>query len=419
MTSSKDFFIKVSVDYYLDKRRLLKNGKYPLKIRIYDTIQQQNYFLKTRFELTEEENIKDVRTSNKKIYIALRNELDENLQNCRNLVKTIEPFDFGILKQKYLNKKIVLNSIKYFFDEKNQELIKSGRIGTYNTYKDTLRSVELFLIHRNKNINSLSFDDINLKWVKDFESFIIHTRNCSINTAGIYLRNLRAIYNEAIKQNAADRDKYPFGKFQYTIKTQKKIKHIFSKAEIEILEKINPKNKRQEIAKDYWLFSYYSCGVNFTDLAYLQKKNITKDNITFIRKKTTYSRTSNTEIALPLHIKNKAIIERLININLNFVFGIINQDDSPETQKKKIKQFNAVINSNFKKLTCGKINTEKITFYNARHSWATHTLHSGAPITYIQEKLGHTDIKTTSLYIASLPIDLEEDYINKTFYGKA
>lgn len=419
MTSSKDFFIKVSVDYYLDKRRLLKNGKYPLKIRIYDTIQQRNYFLKTRFELTEEENIKDVRTSNKKIYIALRNELDENLQNCRNLVKTIEPFDFGILKQKYLNKKIVLNSIKYFFDEKNQELIKSGRIGTYNTYKDTLRSVELFLIHRNKNINSLSFDDINLKWVKDFESFIIHTRNCSINTAGIYLRNLRAIYNEAIKQNAADRDKYPFGKFQYTIKTQKKIKHIFSKAEIEILEKINPKNKRQEIAKDYWLFSYYSCGVNFTDLAYLQKKNITKDNITFIRKKTTYSRTSNTEIALPLHIKNKAIIERLININLNFVFGIINQDDSPETQKKKIKQFNAVINSNFKKLTCGKINTEKITFYNARHSWATHTLHSGAPITYIQEKLGHTDIKTTSLYIASLPIDLEEDYINKTFYGKA
>jgi site-specific recombinase XerD len=418
MTISKDFIIKVSVDYYLDKRRLLKNSKYPLKIRVYDTQKQHNYFLKTRFELTEREYNKDVPSSNKKFYIALRNDLDENLQYCRNLVKSIQPFDFGTLKLKYLDKKIAINTVKYFFDEKKQELIKSGRIGTYNTYKDTFRAIELFLNYNSKDINYLTFDEISIRWVKDFESYIIHTRNCSVNTAGIYLRNLRAIYNEAIKQNAGDRDKYPFGRFQHTIKSHKKIKRVLSKAEIEILEKTIPKSKSEEIAKDYWLFSYYSCGVNLTDLAYIKSKNVSNDNITFIRKKTGNSRANNTEIVLPFHTKNKLIFEKLIDNKLDFIFGIINKEDSPTIQKKKIKQFNDVINHNFKKLTEGKVNTEKITFYNGRHSWATHMIQSGAPITYIQEKLGHTDIKTTSSYIASLPIELEVDFIQKTFYGK-
>lgn len=417
MTTSKDFFIKVSVDYYLDKRRLLNNGKYPLKIRIYDTIKQQNYFLKTRFELTELEYSKDV-PSSKKSFIALRNELDENLQFCRNLVKTIEPFEFGTFKQKYLNKRVTLNSVKYFFDEKKNELIKSGRIGTYNTYKDTFRAVELFLAHHNKDVNLLSFDEINLKWVKDFENYITHTRNCTINTAGIYLRNLRAIFNEAIKKNIVEKDKYPFGKFNHTIKTHKKNKRVLTMTDIKTLEKIYPKNKSEEIAKDYWLFSYYSCGLNLSDIAYFKNKNIQKDCITFIRKKTENSRANNTEIVINLHKKNKEILEKLIDINKHYIFGIIEKNDSPEVQKKKIKQFNDVINHNFKKLIEGIIDSEKITFYNARHTWASHMSQNNAPLTFIQEKLGHTNITTTSNYIASLPLEMEVDFVNKIFYER-
>ena len=418
MTTSKDFFLKVSVDYYLDKRRLLKNGKYPLKIRIYDTTKQKNYFLKTRFELTEKEYDKDVPFSNKKIFIALRNELDENLQFCRNLAKTINPFEFGIFKQKYLNKRVTLNSVKYFFEEKKLELFKSGRIGTYNTYKDTFRVIELFLMHHNKDVNFLTFDEINLNWVKDFEKYITQTRNCTINTAGIYLRNLRAIFNEAIKKNIVEKDKYPFGKFNHSIKTHKKNKRVLTMSDIKVLEKIKPKNRSEEMAKDYWLFSYYSCGLNLSDMAYMKTKNLHKDSITFIRKKTENSRANNTEIVINLHEKNKAILNKLIDINKHYIFGIIEKDDSPEVQKKKIKLFNDVINHNFKKLIDGQINSENITFYNARHTWASHMSQNNAPLTYIQEKLGHTNITTTSNYIASLPLEMEVDFVNKIFYER-
>ena len=67
----------------------------------------------------------------------------------------------------------------------------------------------------------------------------------------------------------------------------------------------------------------------------------------------------------------------------------------------------------------GVIDKNDITFYNAiSHCWASHMVEKGAPITLIKDKLGHTDIKTTSTYIASLPIKLEMDFLNKVFYDK-
>ena len=43
-----------------------------------------------------------------------------------------------------------------------------------------------------------------------------------------------------------------------------------------------------------------------------------------------------------------------------------------------------------------------LTFYVARHTWATFAHEKGVPVSVISESMGHTSEKTTHLYLASL-----------------
>ena len=58
MTKHHVFTKKTQLDYYLDKRYLLQNNKFALKIKIYDPNNQKNFYLKTKYEFNESESSK-------------------------------------------------------------------------------------------------------------------------------------------------------------------------------------------------------------------------------------------------------------------------------------------------------------------------------------------------------------------------
>lgn len=52
-------------------------------------------------------------------------------------------------------------------------------------------------------------------------------------------------------------------------------------------------------------------------------------------------------------------------------------------------------------------------FHSLRHGFATRLLENGAPISYVQLALGHSDISTTGIYIKASPKDLLKWYEEK------
>ena len=58
---------------------------------------------------------------------------------------------------------------------------------------------------------------------------------------------------------------------------------------------------------------------------------------------------------------------------------------------------------------------KNITFYTARHSFATYLKFNGVPIDAISEMLGHTDIKTTQAYLNKLPNKKLDKIANDVF----
>lgn len=55
----------------------------------------------------------------------------------------------------------------------------------------------------------------------------------------------------------------------------------------------------------------------------------------------------------------------------------------------------------------------KYTFHSLRHGFATRALERGIPLNQVQLALGHSDIKTTGVYLKASPQDLLKSYEEK------
>jgi integrase len=140
----------------------------------------------------------------------------------------------------------------------------------------------------------------------------------------------------------------------------------------------------------------------------LQVKDLIDGRIIYARQKTEQ----------PLDIKITPKIATILNLYIHgkeksmFIFDIIKRIDIAD-QYKDVEWSRHRYNKKLKKLATLCEIEQNLTSYVSRHSFATRAKNLKVPIMGISEMLGHDNIKTTQIYLDSLPSDDMDDYHNQ------
>jgi len=403
------------ITIYHDTRRKKDNNLYPVKYRVWDSAIKRAKLFPLNMDLSSKDFSQIWETQKPRAeYREKRIRLDSLLTKANKVADKMEHFTFEEFERKLYRKSSDGTNVIWQYDIIIKEKRKNGDVGTADNYQTSINSLIQFLKYKKvKDLNQLNFATITKDWLKEYEMYMVN-RKRSFTTVGIYLRPLRAIFNTAIADDEIQKEIYPFGKRQYQIPSPKGTKKALSSEQLKSLYEAECKSSERQKAKDFWFFSYACNGMNTKDIARLKYSDIEKDSFTFYRAKTlNTSRTNLKPIKVYLNDFIRSIILKYGNNKNNskdYVFNIISDNMDAKEQQVKIKNFTGLVNKHIKKI-CQSINLPTdVTTYWARHSFATNSVRKGATLEFMQESLGHGDLKTTAGYFAGFDDDAKKEF---------
>ncbi|MBK8922646.1 MAG: site-specific integrase [Saprospirales bacterium] len=291
-----------------------------------------------------------------------------------------------------------------FFEEIIERLTIQKKIGNANVYRDTQRALKAFL----PKTKALSFTEIDLGFLNRFETHL-RGKDLAETTLSVYFRTLRALMNKAKKEGLIGTSHYPFAEFKVSKFDTRTRKRAITKADIRKIEAVDVSDKPQvQLAKDVFLFSYYSQGINLTDIALLRWSNILEGRIFYTRAKT------GKDFNLKLLPPALEIVERYRMFtggnSGNYVFPILDAERhiTPTQKDSRIHKLTGQINRGLKEIAVMAGIDVSLTTYVARHTYATVLKTSGVPIAVISEALGHESEGITHTYLKSFENEVIE-----------
>lgn len=262
-----------------------------------------------------------------------------------------------------------------------------GKERTAETYHSTLKS---FMKYRQEQ--DILLEDIDSDLMQMYEAHL-QSRGISKNSISFYMRILRAVYNRAVEKELTE-NRHPF-KHVYT-GTEKTVKRAIPLKSIKQIKNLElPIKSSLDFARDIFLFSFYTRGMSFIDIAFLKKKDLANGILSYRRRKT----------GQQLFIRWEKCMQEILdkykeNEESPYMLPIINPQEKHERQQYKNILYR--INKSLKDI--GQLIKLPIplTMYVARHSWASAARSKNIPISVISEGMGHDSEKTTQIYLASL-----------------
>lgn len=390
--------IKPTVALYLDTRRTLKNGKFPLKVRVTFHISGkwlQKYY-STRESLSEVQWEK-VRSGS--VPFALRRAREEALKmeaKANDIISTNPAIKPDLFEALFIGKYSNTAGVGVLFDETITRLEGEGRIGTAESYKCAKVSLMAYK-------GDFPLEVVDEDFLREYERWMVAAGK-SLTTVGMYLRAFRVIYNLAADRRMISKDLYPFGPKKYVIPKGSSVKKALDRKQKTRLETGQTESAQEKRALSMWMMSYYCNGMNFTDIAHLKPENDHGEFISFVRRKTMRTVRQIKPIIVPVRQEVREIINTYGG-QAPYLFGILNDQMTAKQQHSRVHDWirltNKYVNRVAKRLGFqGKINT-----YAARHTFATALLNANANPKEISESLGHSSLAVTEAYLKGLDVE--------------
>ena len=278
------------------------------------------------------------------------------------------------------------HSFRNFMAESIDRLKRLDKERTAETYTSAMNSFMRF-----RGGRDVLFDEITSDLMMEYEAWL-RGNGVKKNTVSFYNRILRAVYNRAVEKELVVQH-YPF-KHVYT-GIDKTVKRAITLEEIKKIKELDLSFKPSlDFARDMFLFSFYTRGMSFVDMAYLKREDLQNGMLTYCRKKTGQRLSIRWEPCM------QQIVERYPNGNPAYLLPILVRSDSDE--RRQYKNVGHLINRNLRKLGRELGLAVPLTMYVARHTWASVARSRNIPLSVISESMGHDSEATTRIYLASL-----------------
>lgn len=382
----------------------LQNGEFSIYLRLtfYKDVKYLGTGFSTSYENWDSENNCPLKTHPKYTTIVLK------------INSLIDDVKFEVKLAENEGRDLTLQEVKHKIKNKKKDLLSKvapSRMKLFEWYDILIKNLEEegkpgpadILTSSKSNLEKVFEEDrpFNSFTEGDFEAYEKYLRvNIKTeSTLSFYLRTFYGVWNKAIKKGYVKKDHHPKNHIQ--LKAYKKIKtkkRAIDASYITAIEELQYEyNSRLFRSQQYFLFSYYSRGMNFTDIALLKhKKHITGNVIDYKRAK------NKRHYNFKLHPKALAIIEIFRNYPIQsddeYVFPILNKHNNTARKidqriESALKDLNEDLKTMGEKVNANK----KLTSYVARHSFATNLRKKDVDIKIIQEALGHeTELQTTT-----------------------
>ena len=280
----------------------------------------------------------------------------------------------------------------------NEYITLCKKPNTVSNYRSSLKNLMEFC----PEIDTLRFKDMNVAWLRRYQNWLTGDRGMETNGANVYMRNLRTVFNFALRQQYTQA-RYPFKDLDMST-TEPDKRYIKWDDFVDWLR--YPVKDHRVFYRDLFLLSFYLCGIRPTDLLHVKRDQVVDGRLVYWPEKLN----GRTKLSIKIEPEAQAIIDRYPG--KEYLLEVMdNRADYKSFMQHWNKALKAVGEDEVTWHTGrkGRVYYNKkhnglipyITVYYARGQWASFAYNElGIPMDVISQALGHkSGLRVTNLYV--------------------